>query len=70
MKRKLLQIQLYFLWARIMRLREKGTRRIAQGASFRDQKLQMWSYRITALGLELARLQRRYLTRYVDKSCL
>ena len=70
MKRKLLQIQLYFLWARIMRLREKGTRRIAQGAALPDQKLQMWSYRITALGLELTRLQRRYLTRYVDKSCL
>lgn len=70
MERKLLQIQLHYHWARIMRLRKKGKRRIAQGAALHDQKLQLWSHRITTLGLELARLQRRYLTRYVDKPCL
>lgn len=67
MEHYLLNLRLRYEWFRILRLRRKGQRRLARGAQLHDKRLQRWSSRITARGMHLQQLERRYLTRPIDK---
>lgn len=60
------QIQMYYYWRKILHLRKKGNRRLKQGVPMQDAKLQLWSSRLTNLGMAVHRLEARARGR-IDK---